>query len=1090
MSAIDLIPGADSDLHRSASTGKRLGLSRITRRRERVTAQNEKTEAKYDVSLNYPDLDLHSAAAGGNVGLVHYALTHGQPVNSVLHGVLPIHAACAGGSEPIVRMLIDRGADVNAPRLPRRYTFDPTWSSPTPTSASAGVSGSTALHFAAANGHVKIVKILLACGAVHDKRDKQGNTPASLAEVNGHQEVVNLLVMWGGLIEDERERAMEEEHEENRRERELHPDAEGSTRNKRLDSQTKSQNPRRAVSMSEKKYTPSSSRRTLDRLNRKEPPSPLDLNTDTFYMDVDSLPPSPSSATSHRINELRSSQNSRRPSLPSIFEKASHPGTSIRNAFRRQANSEDPSGRIYRDTDDDAPASVSAGAGHLSRQSLTHLFRRGRDNSSPLSESPSPPLRTSNSLPPAPEDLEQSIEKLRRTSLDGASLGSKYPRGMHRSGSQAIYNTALETKVDEVNPNESPPPSSPLVKSYTPNDPSSEDDSQTAGKKPKVRPSLERIETQIKFEVNGPGSLEHHDPHDGSLVDSPVHNLALLPDSDSSDPWQRTLKSEPSSPTKLRYEALHADRAEEMRRSPSEGPQPKPRIMRMESNGSNRGRQIRLSSGRSRGASFSSVASSIIALQQLDGKTIAIFEPPAHRDPNTGRQRSISSSSSAFSGSGFAPSIAGTSWTPPSTLSSHENGPQSFSPITEDEHKLPRERLSRKLSRQKSQTPTLLYNVPSMSPTEGFSRTRQVSSREEAHELVVKTEQDILGALNATAGSSSLSLAEQLAAYGDSLALEEEFNNEEGRPHLVKMDSADSNITVTTEGSRMTSARRSYISNAETRPYKDAASSFSAMSSDKRSLQGGTGNISRRQSDIYVPQVPPIPSINRIYESRAAAYRDKGLALKHSAPIYLYPSGGSRQASGSTNGNAMDSHWLMTAAAPRREHRSSTSAFSSPLASDTIKNGNDSDAKPSRRKKPGDMGGGGKASVKSDKLSGSFSTTTGSPQSQDTITPFSAIPPSHHEGSSRHHRDGLRQSTAGISPFEESGMKSRHSPPINMENLTAMEGGKKSSEGHSVDPLPERHLLKPDSDIPTSANHSKHSRWGDLKFRSPFTRHK
>ena len=69
-----------------------------------------------------PNLELHSAAASGNVGLVHYALTHGQPVNSVLHGVLPIHAACSGGSVSVVKMLIERGADVNAPRLPRRYS--------------------------------------------------------------------------------------------------------------------------------------------------------------------------------------------------------------------------------------------------------------------------------------------------------------------------------------------------------------------------------------------------------------------------------------------------------------------------------------------------------------------------------------------------------------------------------------------------------------------------------------------------------------------------------------------------------------------------------------------------------------------------------------------------------------------------------------------------------------------------------------------------------------------------------------------------------------------------------------------------------
>jgi len=62
------------------------------------------------------NLGLHSAAASGDYGLVRYALANGQPINSVLHGVLPIHVACSGGDEQVVNLLIDNGADVNAPR--------------------------------------------------------------------------------------------------------------------------------------------------------------------------------------------------------------------------------------------------------------------------------------------------------------------------------------------------------------------------------------------------------------------------------------------------------------------------------------------------------------------------------------------------------------------------------------------------------------------------------------------------------------------------------------------------------------------------------------------------------------------------------------------------------------------------------------------------------------------------------------------------------------------------------------------------------------------------------------------------------------
>ena len=48
------------------------------------------------------------------LALVEYALTHGQPVNSVLDGILPIHAAAAGGNEQVLNLIIEHGADVNA----------------------------------------------------------------------------------------------------------------------------------------------------------------------------------------------------------------------------------------------------------------------------------------------------------------------------------------------------------------------------------------------------------------------------------------------------------------------------------------------------------------------------------------------------------------------------------------------------------------------------------------------------------------------------------------------------------------------------------------------------------------------------------------------------------------------------------------------------------------------------------------------------------------------------------------------------------------------------------------------------------------
>ncbi|ORX95278.1 hypothetical protein K493DRAFT_260645, partial [Basidiobolus meristosporus CBS 931.73] len=68
------------------------------------------------------NLGLHSGAVTGNLGLVKFALDHGQAINSVIKGILPIHAACCSGNVIVVEYLIHRGADVNIPSCSKAYT--------------------------------------------------------------------------------------------------------------------------------------------------------------------------------------------------------------------------------------------------------------------------------------------------------------------------------------------------------------------------------------------------------------------------------------------------------------------------------------------------------------------------------------------------------------------------------------------------------------------------------------------------------------------------------------------------------------------------------------------------------------------------------------------------------------------------------------------------------------------------------------------------------------------------------------------------------------------------------------------------------
>ncbi|BGO97454.1 hypothetical protein NBRC10513v2_004161 [Rhodotorula toruloides] len=160
-------------------------------------------EARLGITTSYPNLGLHGAAANGNTGLVQYALTHGQPVNSILSGVLPLHAAASSGNETVVRMLIEAGADVNSPRLSRRFTREGSKER----GVSVGTQGSTPLHFAAANGHLPILHLLLTYGADPRIPEKAGITPEQIAVSNGHLDAAEVLRAWADGLDAQQQAA-------------------------------------------------------------------------------------------------------------------------------------------------------------------------------------------------------------------------------------------------------------------------------------------------------------------------------------------------------------------------------------------------------------------------------------------------------------------------------------------------------------------------------------------------------------------------------------------------------------------------------------------------------------------------------------------------------------------------------------------------------------------------------------------------------------------------------------------------------------------------------------------------------------------
>ncbi|KAI0829936.1 hypothetical protein BC628DRAFT_1314355 [Trametes gibbosa] len=346
-------------------------------------SRSQRAEAKYNVTLDFPNLGLHSAASSGNLGLVTYALDHGQPVNSVVDGVLPLHVASSGGNDTIVRLLIERGADVNAPRLPRKYSNDRHRDASAPI---VGTSGSTPLHFAAANGHENVVLTLLLHGAHPDRADKHGTTPEMLARQNGWTRCAGLLSQWT------------HEKDKDLREREALGttpilDVESTSRLESLESK-----------VVEKKIKV---KRSIDnalhmlRPAVPTPPSSAQAQFDASFTTSPSLvadfPSADSSPDAANLDE----QYQRRPSLPHIFDPTPYVRTQTHgHSGHHQSKSPGrPSISLCRrprsagtDAEPAAPGSISSTPARVrGKISLLHMFKKSTGESSTTMVLPATP---------------------------------------------------------------------------------------------------------------------------------------------------------------------------------------------------------------------------------------------------------------------------------------------------------------------------------------------------------------------------------------------------------------------------------------------------------------------------------------------------------------------------------------------------------------------------------------------------------------------------------------------------------------------------------------------------------------------------
>ena len=128
---------------------------------------------------------LHVAVEKGFVGVVR-VLVEGMKVDVDITdaaGWTALHWACAARRElaeasvEMAKILVDAGAQVGA------VTKD---------------KGDSALHFAAANGHVECVKLLVEQGANVNRANDEDATPVHVAAQRGNTDIIKLLNSNGG----------------------------------------------------------------------------------------------------------------------------------------------------------------------------------------------------------------------------------------------------------------------------------------------------------------------------------------------------------------------------------------------------------------------------------------------------------------------------------------------------------------------------------------------------------------------------------------------------------------------------------------------------------------------------------------------------------------------------------------------------------------------------------------------------------------------------------------------------------------------------------------------------------------------------